>query len=316
MAMPLSFRVGVCSLRSQQFDRSLLLLAVVVGAVVSSCDDDPSHPNSVPNTSPPEYQAEWEMDTWSVTVDDQGNLHVAQFWEPDILKYSKDGELIGRSFVVLDMDTVDVCSLAYADGRIVALAWGDVVVLDTTYSVITSWPERHNRNGCGGGDRLDVDGSGNIYVLDDDRDLVVKYGPDGTFKTEWTVKHTDSSGNGFLSGIAVSDGGRVFVSDAWRNRIVVYASDGRLLFEFGKHGSHPSELDGPRGLDVSAGFLYVADSANFRIKKFNLYGQYVSDFYSRGTHGQSLDAPESVDVFGKIVFVMHENSILRFDYGD
>ncbi len=254
------------------------------------------------------------MDTWSVTVDGQGNLHVAQFWEPDVLKYSRDGELIGRSFVVLDLDTVDVCSLAYANGRIFALAWSNVVVLDTSYSVIKSWPERRDRNGCSGGDRLDVDGFGNIYVLDDYRDMVVKYGPNGSFETEWTVEHTDQLGNGGLAGIAVADAGRVFVSDLWRNRILVYAADGRPLFKFGQPGSRPSEFDGPWGLDISAGNLYVADTSNFRVKRFDLNGQYLSDFYSQGTHGQSLDPPESVDVFGKTVFVMHENSILRFDY--
>ncbi len=286
---------------------SVLLFAAFLGAAVTSCSDT-SRPAAVPHTEPPVFQAEWEIDTWSVTVDDQGNLHVAQFSESDILKYSSDGELIGRSFVIVDRDTLHVASLTYADGRIVALARREVVVLDANYTVITSWLERYNRGVNGGGDLLDVDGSGNIYVLDDNRDLVVKYGPDGSFETEWRVEHTDTLVG--LAGIAVTDAGQVFVSDPLRHRILVYAADGRPLLEF------RGQYFGPWGLDISAGYLYVADIPNFRVRKSNLHGHYVSDFYSRGTHGQGLDPPESVDVFGNTVFVVHEESIIRFDYSE
>lgn len=308
-------RTGV-SFLSLQPNRNSLLVVAFVGLAVSSCSDDPSRPAVVLDRRVPVYNAEWEMDVWSFAVDGEDSLHVTQYWEPDVLKYSTDGSLLGRWFVVVDQDTLLASSLTFANGYCIALALSRVVVLDKNHAVVTSWPERNMRNFTGGGDLIDADAYGNIYVLDDNRDLVVKYRFDGSFEREWAVEHLDSLGNGGLAGIAVDDAGSVCVSDYWRNQILVYTADGRLLRKFGKFGRRPSEFDGPRGLDISAGILYVADQLNFRVKKFTLHGLYLSDFYSRGTHGQGLDPPESVDVDGNMVFVMHENSILRFDYTD
>ncbi len=246
-----------------------LRLAVLVAAATCSCDDS-TGPAPVLDRTVPLYHSEWEVDSFSVAVDDAGHLHVVQFWEPAILKYS----------------------------------------------MVTSWPEKHLRNVTAGGDLIDADDSGNIYVLDDNRDLVVKYGLDGEFVREWRIESFDALGRGGLSGIAVSDGGHVCVSDSWRNRILVYTTNGKLIREFGKLGDAAGQLDHPMGLDIADGVLYVADTLNFRVQKFTVYGGYLAAFSSRGTYGETLDPPESVDVEEGTVFVVHGSSIIRYDHAD
>lgn len=294
----------------------LVLLIFILGATIVSSCSDPSHPTHTLDTTVPLYHSEWEVDISSFAVDGQGNLHVAQFWESDVRKYSSDGTLLDRWFVIANGDTLRVDALTYVDSAFVVLARSNVLVVDENYMVVTSWPERHLRNVTGGGDLIDADNSGNLYVLDDNRNLVVKYTLDGQFEREWRIARLDSVANDGPSGIAADDAGRVFVSDTRGNRILVYDAEGTLVRTFGKLGYRPGQLHAPLGLAVSGDILYVADLINFRIQKFSVYGGYLSDFYSRGTHGQGLDPPESVEIFGRSVFVMHENSIIRFDYSD
>jgi sugar lactone lactonase YvrE len=291
------------------------MVVAALGAAVSACSDS-SRPDRPPDTRVPEYHDEWEMNIWAFTVDEKGILHVVQFADPEILKYSSQGDFLGSSFVVVDGDTVNPSGLTYVKEHIVALAWSHVIVVNEEDSVVKSWPERHPRNVTAGGDLIDADASGNIYVLDDNYNRVAKYGLDGSFKHEWNIEPVDSITDAWVSGIAVSDRGQVYVTQPGRNRILMYSEEGRPLKKFGAHGSGPNKFAWPLGIDVSNGTLYVADSANIRVTKFTLYGEYLSNFYSLGTYGGEIDAPRSVAVYKNNVFVMHDRSIMRFVYSD
>ncbi len=293
-----------------------LALTLALGVTICASCDDPSSPNEPLDTRVPEYRSQWEADTWSFTTDDGGHVHVTQFWNLDVMTYSSDGDSLGNWFVIFGNDTLSTNGLTHVGETFVALSSSRVFVIDKNYAVVNSWPETRHRSVSGGGDLIDADAAGDIYVLDDNRDLVVKYGIDGEFKREWRIENSDSQGAGGVAGIAVADAGLVFVSDSWRHRILVYTTDGEFVREFGKRGNSPGQFYAPRGLDVAGKVLYVADMINFRIQKLTLHGGYLSDFYSRGMYGQGLDPPESVDVDGASVFVMHENSIIRFEYVD
>lgn len=293
-----------------------ILLLTLFALVICSCEDDVSRPASMLDTRVPVYGDQWELDVFSFALDDNGALHVAQFFERDVLDVSAEGAMLGSWYVILGTDTVSTSSLTCVGSTFVTLSFDNIVILDANHTVVSSWPEKHSRFFSSGGDLIDADAVGNIYVLDDNRDLVVKYTSDGQFEREWRVGAPDSLGTGGVAGIAVANEGLVFVADAWRHRILTYNTKGALIRTFGKFGDRPGQLDGPRGLDVSTGVLYVADTLNFRIQKFTLTGYYLANFYSRGMYGQGLDPPESVDVDGNKVFVMHENSIIRFDYVD
>jgi DNA-binding beta-propeller fold protein YncE len=291
-----------------------IMVTMAITICVTSCSDDPSTSHAPPDTRVPEYHDEYEMNIWDYTVDDENNLHVAQFDDPAIMKYSSDGVLLGRWYAVLSGDTVDVSGLAFAKGHFIALAWGKVLVLDKNYAVVNSWPEHYVRDATGGGDLVDADASGNIYALDDNQNHVAKYGLNGSFKVGWDIAPHDSVNSAWVAGIAVTDAGQVYVAQPGRNRILVYSSGGKLLRTLGKYGTANDEFQWPLGIDIAGNTLYVADSGNFRIKRFTLYGAFLSDLYSIGTYGPNIDVPRSVIADENKIFVMHGRSIVRFDY--
>ena len=72
-----------------------------------------------------------------------------------------------------------------------------------------------------------------------------------------------------ISGITSDQAGRVFVADAGNNTVVVFDSTGRYLYNIGRKGSGPGELNGPCCLAIDpAGLLWVRDAFNGR---YNLY---------------------------------------------
>jgi hypothetical protein len=289
-------------------------LMTVLVCLATACSDDSSGPKVTPDTRVPEYVKEWQTNIWAYAVDDSGSLYVSQFNEQAILKYSNEGELLDSLFVVLSGDTLDISGLVCVGSNLVTLGWSNVIVLDKDYKVTNSWPEHHPRNITFAGDLIDADPSGNIYVLDDNYNRVAKYSFDGAFRLEWNIEPHDSVDTASVSGIAVTSNGLVCVDQGGRNRILIYSSNGKLLHAFGRHGRGKGQLDFPGGIDESDDVIYVADAGNIRVEKFTLLGGYLSDFYSFGTYGQGIDVPRSVVVHGNKIFVMHGQSIIRFDY--
>jgi DNA-binding beta-propeller fold protein YncE len=73
------------------------------------------------------------------------------------------------------------------------------------------------------------------------------------------------------AGVALGPEGRLFVSDAGNNRIVVYDADGTFNYFFGS-----PRLHGPLGIDFDkSGLLYVANSSDNRIDVFTPGGEFV-----------------------------------------
>ncbi|HSB80847.1 MAG TPA: NHL repeat-containing protein [Candidatus Methylomirabilis sp.] len=73
------------------------------------------------------------------------------------------------------------------------------------------------------------------------------------------------------SGIAVDSAGRILVVDTIRQSILVFTREGGYLFRFGGLGTWPGALAFPTGLDVDpAGRLYVTESLNARLQVFEL----------------------------------------------
>ncbi|MDT4954703.1 MAG: tripartite motif-containing protein 71 [Acidobacteriota bacterium] len=83
-------------------------------------------------------------------------------------------------------------------------------------------------------DKVAVDGSGNIYALEDHAESIFKFAPDGKFINRFGGK---GKGAGQLSSphnVAVDGQGRVYVSDLGRG-VQVFDGSGRYLDSFGGH---------------------------------------------------------------------------------
>ena len=73
-------------------------------------------------------------------------------------------------------------------------------------------------------------------------------------------------------------GGRLYVTDADRNVVVVYDRDGTFVGEFGSTGARPGQFNNPSGLTHDgAGKLYIADAGNDRIQVFDTVGFVKAD---------------------------------------
>jgi len=76
-----------------------------------------------------------------------------------------------------------------------------------------------------------------------------------------------------LKGLAVDQGGRLWISDALLDQIALYTREGEYLMSIGRHGSAPGELSFPAGLAAGpAGRVAVADSLNRRLQVFEPAG--------------------------------------------
>ncbi len=116
-----------------------------------------------------------------------------------------------------------------------------------------------------------VDEDGTVYVADFYNDQIQAFDADGTFLRRFPDPNArvgrGSSGEGgtgiAVTGVAVADG-HVYATDAYQ--IVVFATQGEFVRQFGRPGAAPGAMDRPNGLAVDAdGTVYVADSNNNRV---------------------------------------------------
>lgn len=156
---------------------------------------------------------------------------------------------------------------------------------------------------------LDVDGKGNLYVVDALLKQVMVYDKDGKFL------RTLANGKWFLkpSGIAVdAEGTRIYVVDTGgitneEHRVRVFdAQSGKHLLDIGTRGTAPGELNLPRDVTIGLdGLLYVVDGGNFRVQVFRPDGTFVRVFGMIGRQGGQFSRPKeaAVDPEGNIYVV-------------
>ena len=145
---------------------------------------------------------------------------------------------------------------------------------------------------------LDVDGKGNLYVVDGAVKQVQVYDPDGRHLRSLGGPSSFSRPNGIAVDTA---GSRVYVADtagvsSMEHRVrVLDARSGAHVLDIGKRCSGPGEFNFP--LDVTIGLdglLYVVDSGNFRIQVFRPDGTFVRQFGSIGNRGGQFARPKEV----------------------
>jgi len=76
-----------------------------------------------------------------------------------------------------------------------------------------------------------------------------------------------------LKGLAVDNGDRIWVTDAYLDQIALYEEDGRFLSSLGGHGAGPLEFSFPAGIAAHAdGRVAIVDSLNRRLQIVRLAG--------------------------------------------
>ena len=118
-----------------------------------------------------------------------------------------------------------------------------------------------------------------IYVVDHYGYSIINYDLNGKIINKWGGAGVKQNEFTLPFGIAISDDGRVYVSDVGQNRIKIYNLKGQFQGQWGSWGAEPGEFYKPKGLDIDReGRIIVTDFGNHRGQLFNLDGVYLGEF--------------------------------------
>jgi DNA-binding beta-propeller fold protein YncE len=147
---------------------------------------------------------------------------------------------------------------------------------------------------------MDLDQKGNLYVLDGTLKRIHVYDADGKFlrmmgqDLKWS-RPVGLAIDASRKRLYIVDNGGVD-SDDHRVRALDLET-GKPLFDFGKRGDGPTDLNLPRDIAVGAdGLLYVVDGGNFRIQVYSPEGKFLKTFGSIGLQLGQFSRPKEIAV--------------------
>jgi sugar lactone lactonase YvrE len=145
---------------------------------------------------------------------------------------------------------------------------------------------------------MDLDDTGNLYVLDGTLKKIQVYDANGKFLRSMgqEIKWSRPAGLALdtrLKRIYAVDAGGV---DSPEHKVrVLDLETGKLLFEIGKRGSEPGELNLPRDVAIGAdGSVYVVDGGNFRVQVFDKDGKFTKTFGAIGRRSGQFARPKEI----------------------
>lgn len=174
-----------------------------------------------------------------------------------------------------------------AGGVIYLLQRGDkadpVVALNREGRVLRSW----GRGMYKMPHSIRIDPAGNVWTVDAESSVVLKFTPEGRKLLEIAVGGQPASPKSPFCGttdIAFGPNGRIFISDGYANaRILEYTMDGKRVREWGTAGTAPGQFHLPHAIALDqSGVIYVADRENGRIERFDLNGKYLGEWSNLG----------------------------------
>ncbi|MBI2619031.1 MAG: NHL repeat-containing protein [Ignavibacteriales bacterium] len=164
--------------------------------------------------------------------------------------------------------------------------------------------------------RLTVDSGGRMYVLDEGRDLLLRYSAKGE---EQTVGGYGRDGFSFdrPTGVA-TDGLNIYVADHGNHRVNRYDRSLTFVSALSTRDSSyaPARFGYPLGVALSRqGDLFILDGENRRVVKFNAQSKFERSFGDREVLPGRLRKPREIMVSRQDrVYVLEEDRVLEFDY--
>jgi DNA-binding beta-propeller fold protein YncE len=145
---------------------------------------------------------------------------------------------------------------------------------------------------------LELDSTGNLYVVDGTLKRVHVYDPSGKFlramgeSLKW-ARPVGLAVDSTRKRLYVVDAGGV--SNEEHKVSVLDLESGKLLLEFGKRGEGPGEFNLPRDITIGLdGLVYVVDGGNFRIQVFGPDGKYLKTFGAIGRRSGQFSRPKEI----------------------
>ena len=269
--------------------------------------DEPATPSEDPNRSPGQFKAPND-----VAVDDSGNIYTIEW-----------GQNTGEGHRIQKFDSSGNFLFKFGKG---------------------------GTGGSGdffGPSGIEVDSSGNIYVVESWGNRVQKFDSDGVFLLEFGAAGSGDSEFNNPFGIAVDSSDNVYVADTFNHRIQKFNSTGVFQGWLGGCTAGDNCLAGPvsdgflctaatcglsvfsvanggfnspRGIVIdSTNKIYIVQSANDRIQKFDSNGGFLTGlnpFTSSGTAEGQFSDPHGIAVDTTHVYVSDAGShrIQKFDH--
>jgi sugar lactone lactonase YvrE len=160
-----------------------------------------------------------------------------------------------------------------------------------------------------------------LFVADTYNHRVQKYDAEGNWLGGWgeykvigvmrsffnLFTDSDAEGNfNYPVRVTVGTKDKVFVSDAYNNRVEVFSRDGKYLSQFGSIGFLGGSFRVSSGIAADkAGRIFVADFYNHRVQVFNEQGDSLEHWGKKGAEPGQFDGPTdiAVDARGRIYVV-------------
>ncbi|HWD17936.1 MAG TPA: hypothetical protein VHB20_01550 [Verrucomicrobiae bacterium] len=116
-----------------------------------------------------------------------------------------------------------------------------------------------------------VDGQDNLYVIDM-TGRVQKFSPSGVFLFSWQMPQTEK---GKPKGMCTDHDGNIVLVEPHYSRVNHFAPDGRLVAQWGVHGTNVGQFGMPRGAAVdSHGEIFVCEyELSERVQHFTAHGE-------------------------------------------
>jgi DNA-binding beta-propeller fold protein YncE len=196
-----------------------------------------------------------------IGVSPNGDIWVADRGNERIVMFDDKGR--ARQALALDADGEDIVPVDIAVGPrgrelfITSNNTHQVVVFSNRGEFLRAW------GGEGEDDgqfqypaTIDIDSSGNVYVVDVINARVQKFDAMGTHLL--TIGERGGKAGTFFrpKGVAVDDAGNIYVSDSFLGVVQVFSPDGKLAYVLGEDGA-ATVFDTPVGLAASGTRLYV-----------------------------------------------------------
>jgi sugar lactone lactonase YvrE len=234
------------------------------------------------------------LDPEGLALDAEGGIYVADEDQGRLFRLDPDGrtlETLSRLPGLEGPLTAGDSLVALQPGRVVLIGDHRLVELE-----IRPGASRLIRvlgsPGRGPGQFQDPEGickddDGALWVTDEDNRRIQIFGPDGIYRSQWSVSEDPE-------GIAVA-GNRVYVTFSKACFVGCFDRSGRPLFRFGRPGCGPGEFRVPDFIVPSPeGLLYVTDQKNHRIQVFSADGAFRFAFGRRGSAPGEFDEPEDL----------------------
>ncbi|MFC2163533.1 PEGA domain-containing protein [Acidobacteriota bacterium] len=126
-----------------------------------------------------------------------------------------------------------------------------------------------------------MDKDSNVYVLDDDKEKIKKFDPDGKPLRGWKLHGQRYKGIKIPSDLAIDSEGYIYVTDVKEHCVWKFNHKGSFINKWGKEGNQREEFLRPTGIAVNdQNQIFVIDSGNSRVKIYSSTGA-LSDVWEK-----------------------------------